>query len=485
MVTWMPFLLVAGQTSIESTAPRAVERRTDAVLRWNEEALETIRQTRTVPPKAARALALMHAAIYDSTNTIYQTHTSYRVGLRAVAEIDAIAATCSAAEHVMSEIFPSRTRHFRSVRDDLLALLADGPAQKRGIELGLHVAKQIMHERKDDFGTGDYLTPAAVGIWRPTPPTNSPALLPNWGNLRPFAISDKKAFRPVDPPELTSEQYAKEFHQVKSLGAIDSGSRTADQTLIALFWDDGVGTCTPPGHWNLIAREVSQMRKLTLAENARLFALLNLALADASLCCWDCKYRFKFWRPITAIHQADRDANDATVKDPKWKPLLVTPPFPSYTSGHSTFSGAASAILAGYFKDDAIAFSIGSDGLVAHRRHYKGFREAGEEAGMSRIYGGIHFECDNQEGLKIGRAIAEEILRKRLVPVGDSGRRAVSPAAPRRIGYASGRREEPPFYTVPVEHHAVTFVSPERFRGETGEASLYPRSLLLPCRGRS
>jgi hypothetical protein len=429
MSPWMPLLLFGQAVAplASPAAPRAEEHRADAVIRWNEEALEAIRREKTPPPLAARALALMHAAIFDSVNTVHQTHEPYFVRLRATSEIDPLSAACAAADAVLSDLYPGRARRFHTLRDEILDALPDGPAQKRGRTLGVYVAKRLLDDRRDDNGKGEYRAPVAVGIWRPTPPGRAAALLPGWGNLRPFGVRDKKAFRPAEPPELTSDEYARDYNEVKALGGVDSTTRTADQTLIALFWNDEVGTCTPPGHWNLIAQEASRKRRLTLAENARLFALLNLALTDAGVCCWDCKFRFKLWRPITAIHQADRDANDATVPNTKWTSLLTTPPFPTYTSGHSTFSGAAAGILAGYFKEDAIAFSIGSDGLAGQRR-YKGFRAAAEEAGRSRIYGGIHFECDNREGLAVGKAIAEEILRTRLVPE----RPAVSSVSPRR-----------------------------------------------------
>jgi hypothetical protein len=404
-----------GTPSLDaSRAPRAVERRPDVVLRWNEEALEAIRLAKTPPPLAARALAILHVGLFDTLNTLYGSHQPYLVRLRATAEIDPIAGCCGCAETVLSELFPKRAKHFRTVRDQMLEAVPNGMGRKRGIDLGVHVARRLLLDRKDDSGEGTYRVPAAVGIWRPTPPAKASPLLPGWGEVKPFGVRDKRKFRAPDPPDLTSDEYARDFNEVKSLGGVDSQSRTADQALIALFWNDAAGTCTPPGHWNMIATEVSLDQKLTLVENARLFALLNLAMADASICCWHCKFRYRYWRPITAIHEAARDANDATVPDTRWKPLLDTPPFPSYTSGHSTFSGAGASILHGYFKKD-IAFSIESDGLIG-RRSFKTFRQAAEEAGRSRIYGGIHFECDNREGLAVGTAIAREILRTRLTP---------------------------------------------------------------------
>jgi hypothetical protein len=249
-------------------------------------------------------------------------------------------------------------------------------------------------------------------------------LYPHWPTVTTFSPVKVAAFRPESPPELTSEEYTRDFNEVKRLGRRDSRFRTAEQSIIAWFWDDGPGTCTPPGHWNLIAREVALQQQTTLAENARLFALLNIALADAGIICWDCKFKFKFWRPITAIRQADRDGNDATVPDRHWDSLLETPPFPSYTSGHSTFSGAGSMVLALVLGTDEVSFSAGSDGIPGTRRRYKSFAQAANEAGRSRIYGGIHYECDNREGLAAGRALAREVVRTLMRPDGSTDRAA-------------------------------------------------------------
>src|SRR5262249_8226824 len=151
-----------------------------------------------------------------------------------------------------------------------------------------------------------------------------------------------------------------------------------------------------PGHWNRIAQAVARDKKTSLAENARLFALLNAALADAGVCCWECKFKHNFWRPVTAFRAAERDG------DADWTPLVVTPPFPSYVSGHSTFSAAAAAVLADFFGDD-VEFETDSDGLRGVKRKFTKFSEAAAEAGRSRIYGGIHWEFDNREGLAMGK----------------------------------------------------------------------------------
>ncbi len=162
-------------------------------------------------------------------------------------------------------------------------------------------------------------------------------------SVAPFGIASASQFRPAFPPDLTSDEYASDFEEVRTLGALNSDIRSRDQTQIAYFWADGPGTVTPPGHWNRIAQSVARSTGLSLHENARLFALLNVALGDAAIVCWDMKFTCNLWRPITAIQEADTDGNDRTTRDPSWRPLLDTPPFPSCTSGHSTFSGAAAA----------------------------------------------------------------------------------------------------------------------------------------------
>ena len=215
------------------------------------------------------------------------------------------------------------------------------------------------------------------------------------------------------------------------LGDADSRVRTAEQTAIAKFWADGGGTATPPGHWNAIAEDVLLERGSSLIVNARTMALLNLSLADAAISAWDAKYFFDLWRPIDAIRKADTDSNPATTAKADWTPLLNTPSFPSFTSGHSTFSGAAAEVLSSVF-GESYAFSTLADRGAAGiwpppddvtglaKRSFTTFDAAAEEAGVSRIYGGIHYSFDNTAGLTAGHAIGQLVVNSALQPLADN-----------------------------------------------------------------
>ena len=249
-------------------------------------------------------------------------------------------------------------------------------------------------------------------------------------------------FRPPGPPVLSSARYAADVNEVKQLGAATNSARTAEQSQIAIFWADGAGTETPPGHWNSIAQEIAAAQGNTLEENARLFALLNLAMADAAICAWDAKYAFNFWRPVTAIRSADLDGNPDTEPDPNWRSFIATPPFPDYVSGHSTFSGAASVVLAKFYGSDDIAFTTGSDFLPGVQRSFNSFSAAAAEAADSRLYGGIHFRSANEDGLHggigIGQLVSEHfLLPKECAP--SSGRSLRWPSSPASNSRSPGR----------------------------------------------
>jgi hypothetical protein len=380
----------------------AAAQQCDAVLRWNEEALRAIRADRTPPPVAARNLAVLHVALYDAVAGADGSYRAFRTGLPTPGA-DTQAAASVAAHRVLIELYPARVDELDTALDDTLGNVPEGPAKVRGIALGQVVAERTLRWRSGDAraARSDYAPRPGLGRWQPTPPGYARPVLPGWGSVPCFALADTAAFRPPGPPDVTSEAFAASYREVRALGAANSAVRTREQTQVALFWADGEGTVTPPGHWNRIAQAVAVDRNLTLAEKARLFAALNVAMADAAVVCWECKYRFDVWRPVTAI----RSAGTGLGSDPDWAPLLPTPPFPAYTSGHSSFSAAAAAALAAVLGTDEVRFSTTSEGLPGVTRSFASFSAAAEEAGMSRIYGGIHWSFDNTDGLKCGRDV--------------------------------------------------------------------------------
>ena len=399
--------------------------RADVVTDWNAAALNAIRANRTTPPQASRALAILHVAIYDAVNGIFRTHETYLVESAVPASASIEAAASAAAHHVLVTLFPATSSRFDDLLTQILAAVPDGPRKRTGIEWGESVARQILAVRANDNADAVVAAPPGdgPGFWEPTPPAFAPYLLPQWAFVAPFAMPTSSFMRPLGPPALASSRWAADYNEVKSLGAAAGSSRTPEQSQIALFWADGAGTETPPGHWNRIAQSVAASRGTTLADNARLFALLNIAMADAAICAWDAKYSFDFWRPVTAIRNGDADGNAATDADPSWSPFIVTPPFPEYVSGHSTFSGAASKVLAMFYGTDRVAFTVGSDGAPGVMRAFTSFAAAANEAALSRLYGGIHFRSANEDGLAAGTAIGELTVTGFLRAKGNRSRR--------------------------------------------------------------
>jgi hypothetical protein len=379
----------------------------DVVLDFNQALLDAIADTSTPPPAATRAMAIVHVAVHDAVVGIDRRHEAFLVETNPpLASIEAAAA--QAAFETLVALFPSREVEFRTVLDAALAALPAGPARDAGVAHGSAVAASVLADRATDGfdATSPYEPTAIPGRWRPTPPDFTPPLLPQWASLRPFAMTSPDQFRPVPPLDITTPEYARSLAEVQEIGKVDSATRTADQTEIAIIWEGGAGTVTPPGHWNAIARTIAAQEGNGLIDNARLLGRLNVTLADAAICSWECKYGTDYWRPVTAIREADTDGNPLTVQDPTWLPLLPTPPFPTYTSGHSTFSGSGSTAIARFFGRDDFNFTFEAEGLS---RDFTSLSEAADEAGISRIYGGIHYDFDNIEGLSSGRALGNYI----------------------------------------------------------------------------
>lgn len=382
--------------------------RADEVTYWNSVLLDSVRATSMAPPRASRAMAMVQGAVYDAVNAVDRTHRPLRADLLAPAGTSREAAAACAAHRVMVQLFPSRQAELDSLLANRLALIPAGPARDNGLAVGDAAASAMISWRSGD---GSAHTPAPwtgnadIGQWRPTA-NGLPGALPHWGSVTPFVIQNGSQFRAPAAPALGSAEYAAAYNEVKTLGAADSPVRTAEQTDIAHFWAANAGTVTPPGMWNQIAQVIGAQRGNTISENARMFAMVGVAVADAAITSWDTKYTHNFWRPETGIRMGEFDGAALTEGDASWRPLLVTPNHPSLTSGHSTFSSAAAAALAAFLGTDSFAFTLTSEGIT---RSFTSLSGAAAEAGQSRIYGGIHWQFDNQHGLAAGASVGRYV----------------------------------------------------------------------------
>jgi hypothetical protein len=412
----------------------------DAVTNWNanagKAALAACIAPGDDPLHESRMYAMMHVAIHDALNAIDRRSRPYAFAAQAPgASLDA--AVASAARHVLVPVinqipFPPACLQagVASVEADYAAALMTiqaGSAKTQGIQLGQAAAAAILALRASDGSntplqdTG-YPQGTNPGEYRFVPGFNF-TFAPGWGNVTPFVLQRSSQFRAAPPYRIQSEKYTADFNEVKSLGGDDvttPSARTAEQTEIGLFWIE-----SSPLAWNRLARSVSASESLDLWENARLFGLLNLALADGYIGSWETKHYYNFWRPVTAIHTADTDGNPNTAGDPSWTPLQFTYPLPDHDSAHSVEGGAAAEVLKQFFGTDHVSFSACSLTLPAGSRctdaspvfrSYTSFSQAANENALSRILIGIHFRRAVEEGVQHGRKIGSRAVSLFLKP---------------------------------------------------------------------
>ncbi len=380
--------------------------------------ISAIRSDNSGPTLSSRNLAILHCAIYDSVNSIDRTHQPYKFFLTAPAGTSPDAAAVGAAYEIMTVLY----QPIRAQADDLYetwrASVPQDVAAINGLALGQHVAQLLLQDRAADGSSTDvpYIPSDAPGQWRRTPPFFRPPVTPGWRYVTPFCLPELEAFLPGPPPALDSAEYAEALNYVKAIGSLNSTLRTDEQTLIAKFWSDFSYTSMPPGHWHLIAETLARTRNNSLIDNARLFALISLAQADGAIACWEVKYRYNFWRPVTAIERADEDGNPLTDPDPNWTQLLASPNFPSYTSGHSTFSKASAQVLTHFYGTDALTFDTTGDAVPGVIRTFHSLAACADEVGMSRVYGGFHFTFDNLAGKECGQKVGDFVSANFLLP---------------------------------------------------------------------
>jgi hypothetical protein len=436
----------------------------DVVLEWNAIALDAVKNDsllgasakQNAPTRSSRALAIVQAAVFDAVNSIDGSYDPYLIDLQADPQASIPAAAAQAAHDTLVALFPDYQPTLDANLAADLTAIPPGTLRDEGVAVGQTVAADILAARSNDGSDVPmpYTPGDEPGQWRPDPlHPGQKAVGSLWGQVTPFAIKDPEDFHVAAPPDITSQAYADAYQEVKSLGGdgvTTPTTRTAEQTQIAIFWgyDGSPGLGTPPRLYNEIAEVIAVQEQNTVVQNARFFALINLAMADAGIACWDGKYDFNYWRPVAAIRENDPgtgptgegSGNPFLVGqgDPNWSPLGApadngsgtnfTPPFPSYASGHATFGGALFAMMGDFYGRDDIHFTIGSDefnGITTDQngnvrpvvtRSFDSFSQAAEENGQSRIYLGIHWHFDKVQGIRCGDRIADNIFKHTLRP---------------------------------------------------------------------
>lgn len=419
--------LAAGLAWLMALVNTGVAAADDVLLDWNRLAVDCIVNNVAYqdPGMASRTLAMVNIAMYDAINHLQPTHRPFYQHGPAPSKASLNAAAATAAHRVLSSIYTDQAAALDLQLADRLSLIPDSPARAAGISFGQSVGQHVVEQRLNDGFDKmvQYMPTDAPGHWQPDPLNpQQQAWGPGWGEMKPFALSNPQAHFPPPMPSLTSKPYADAFNEVKHLGAKHSTTRTAEQTEIGLFWAyDRLGMGTPMNLYNQILRNVAEQQGNSLSDNARLFAMATVAMADAGIVAWDSKFRYDLWRPVTGIREADADGNPLTISDPTWEPLGApgdgqtvndfTPPFPTYVSGHASFGGALFEMLKLFYGEDAVRFQATSAELAgdAATRTFDSFSEAMIENGRSRVYLGIHWNFDDTAGRQLGIDIAQTI----------------------------------------------------------------------------
>jgi hypothetical protein len=404
---WRPLLGLLALITLPAQA------RADVVTDWNRIAVD-VAAAQPNPQRQHRVAAMVHVAIHDAVNSISPQYKAYAVRVPARAGAAMEPAAIQAAYGVLVRLLPSQAGRLDAARSLSLSAFPDGPGKDDGVALGEAVAAQVVALRSNDGSEvdGTYTFGTGPGEYQRTPPTFGNPAVPAFRFVTPFVLRSADQFRAEGPPRLDSETWAADFNETKDLGRVDSPVRTAEQTTIALC-DAERALLT----WNRVARTVAEQRHTSLLESARVFALLNLAMVDANIACWDSKYTYRFWRPVTAIRAADTDGNGATEADPDWTPLGSTPLHPEYPAAHGCVSFAAAEVLTSFFGPDTAFTTTSSTCPAGVVRGYDGFGALADEIGDSRIYIGFHFRTSVRHGANLGRQVGRWTFRRVLQPL--------------------------------------------------------------------
>jgi hypothetical protein len=383
----------------------------DAVMDWNEIALDSVVAAKQTPPMTTRSMAMVHAAMFDAVNAIEPHYRPYKVKVDAAPGTSSDAAASAAAHLVLIKLFPDQQAALDKAYDAALATIAEGGGRNAGVRLGEQVAGEIISWRAND-GIG------APNTYRPatTPGVYVPTVLPissDWPQSKPWLMDHADQFRPGPPPALTSDVWTRDYNEIKVMGGRGRSERTPEQTVIGQFW-----SLTGAPSFNPIARQLASAHGLSPVENARLFALTYFAATDALVAVFDAKYAYNFWRPITAIRNGDIDGNDKTAADAGWMPLIDTPIHPEYPCAHCTNAAAVGAVLEAQFGSGAVApFTMTSPATPGVVRKWDRIDAYVEEVSNARIWSGVHYRNSATVGREMGRKIGMLAVENSLRPL--------------------------------------------------------------------
>ncbi|MET0606810.1 MAG: vanadium-dependent haloperoxidase [Beijerinckiaceae bacterium] len=405
----MKILAAAAFGSLIGLAP--VCARADAVTDWNKTAIQVMKNANVSANPWSRAMAMMHVAMSDAVSSVEGSHARYLASIPSRPGASADVAAATAARIVLSHLFPDQKAAIDAAYATSIGSAPDGSAKLDGIALGEQIAAAVQADRAAD-GTvvpDTYRPIATPGVWVPT---TSPAFA-QYAQAKPWVMKSADQFRPGPPPALNSALYARDYNETKSVGGVKSDVRTPAQSDAVKFWTQ----INLAPAWQDAARQLAAAKGLKLAESARLFALLNMGVANTFINDWDAKFTYNFWRPVTAIRNGDIDGNDATERDPGWTPSNVTPMHPEYPSQAAIISGVAVAIMESVFgPQPAIPFEATDLLDPTKKRAFKSIAEMAAEHENVRVWGGIHFRNSLDVGADMGRKIAAYLIANSLAP---------------------------------------------------------------------
>ncbi len=380
----------------------------DKVTNWNEIGVTSAVNAGRGAPAIGIDMAYVHIAIFDAVNAIDGRCRVFAVTpSRRRADASKEAAVAAAAYYVLRMLHPSQIAYLEVQYAASIATIPDGRAKTDGIAIGFDVALQFMASRIGDGRDAviPYTPGTGPGVWNPTPPANSPAQFAWVAHMRPFAMRSASSFRPEPPPALDSREWADDFNEVKTMGAVNSAARTPEQTEIGRFYLDSPNVQAARGY-----RALAEEKGMDLADNARLFAILYVSVADALIANFDSKYYYNFWRPVTAIRNADTDGNPNTEADPTWLPLAPTPPFPEYLGAHSTLTSAYCEALVQFFGTKRIHFVLTST-TTGTTHEFNNTDNIVREVNNARVWSGFHFRTSDVRGAALGKRVGKYVAR--------------------------------------------------------------------------